>query len=93
MGKQTAGSYQRMEKGNPPVGGQARMTRIGRMKRIKKFDILDFKNYVINVIKKPEWVNDFIEASEALALSEGLTNGISGTEEIGSRIILISEEK
>jgi hypothetical protein len=48
---------------------------------------------VINVIKKPEWVNDFIEASEALALSEGLTNGISGTEEIGSRIILISEEK
>ena len=60
-----------------------------------KLDLKVDENTAIELFSFPDAPprNSYPEASEALALSEGLTNGISGTEEIGSRIILISEEK
>ena len=55
------------------------MTLIRRMKKDKKkLDNLDFTNNDINVIYvilNSEHMKHFVRASEAFAISEGLTNG------------------
>ena len=54
------------------------MTLIRRMKKDKKkFDNLDFTNNVIKEFSNHEEMNHFVGASEAFALSEGLTNASS----------------